>query len=87
MPSKVDTADILERFLKARVPLIVLRTIEGTRGLDLLKGVASKVRAMPFYYHSRATGLFDITSPTPVIDDRSFVVALDFATATFSGRN
>ncbi|MGB2950818.1 MAG: AAA family ATPase [Rhodococcus sp. (in: high G+C Gram-positive bacteria)] len=87
MPSKVDTADILERFLKARVPLIVLRTIEGTRGLDLLKGVASKFRAMPFYYHSRATGLFDITSPTPVIDDRSFVGALDFATATFSGRN
>ncbi len=87
MANSIETAENLRRLFKARVPLIVLRTAESTRGLDLMFSVASEFKSMSFYVHSRAKGLFAVGSQVPVNDDRSFVGALDFATSTFAARS
>ena len=87
MPNSIDTAESLRRFIKARVPLIVVRTVESTRGLDLVFAVAGEFRSMSFHAHSRAKGLYEIGAQVPISDDRSFVGALDFATSTFAARS
>lgn len=87
MPNSIDTAENLRRLIKARVPLVVVRTTESTRGLDLVFSVASEFRSMSFHAHSRAKGLYEIAAQIPVSDDRSFVGALDFATSTFAARS
>lgn len=87
MPNQAEAADIVSRYLKARVPLIVVRSIESSRALDLVRGVGQQARAMSFYCHSRARGLLELSGQTPVLDDRSFVGALDFAASTFVARN
>lgn len=87
MSNSAATAENLRRLFKARVPLVVLRTAEHTRGLDLLFAVAGEFRQMSFYAHSRAKGLYEVGTQLPVSDDRSFVGALDFATSTFTARS
>ncbi|WLP92148.1 AAA family ATPase [Gordonia sp. NB41Y] len=87
MPNGYETAEQIRRLLKARVPLIVVRTSESTRGLDLIFAVAGEFRSMSFHAHSRAKGLYEVGSMMPVSDDRSFVGALDFATSTFAARS
>ena len=87
MPNLVNTSEILLRYVKARVPLIVVRSVERTRALEVLDHVAAQVRSMTFFTHSRTTGLFETGSPSPVSEDRSLVGALDYATSTFSARN
>ncbi|MFT4127529.1 MAG: AAA family ATPase [Gordonia sp. (in: high G+C Gram-positive bacteria)] len=87
MPNGIETAENLRRLIKARVPLVVLRTIENARALDLLYSVTREFRSMSFHMHSRAKGLYEINGKVPISDDRSLVGALDFATSTFSARN
>ena len=59
MPNKRETADILARFIKARVPLIAVRSIERGRALEVINGVADQLRAMAFYTHTRTRGLLE----------------------------
>lgn len=87
MSNQTETAEIVRRYLKARVPLIVIRTIEPARALDVLRHVGGQLKAMQFYLHSRTRGLFELSGQVPVIEDRSFVGALDFAASTFTGRS
>jgi len=86
MPNQISTADVITRYLKARVPLIVVRTIESPRALDVLRGVAGTFGSMSFYWHSRTRGLFELSGQAPVIDDRSLVGALEFTASTFVNR-
>lgn len=86
MPDQHETSEQLLRLLQARVPLIVIRTVERTRALDVIDHVASQVKSMPFYVHSRARGLVERGQSVPVSDDRSLVGAFDFAASTFASR-
>ncbi|MGB3301888.1 MAG: AAA family ATPase [Gordonia sp. (in: high G+C Gram-positive bacteria)] len=86
MPNRADTADQLNRFFMARVPVVIVRTSEYARAIDLVSETAQRFGQMSFYLHSRAKGLSEVGSNVPVNDDRSFVGALDFATSTFLGR-
>lgn len=86
MPTLTQTSDILLRFLKARVPLIILRSDERGRAMDVLSSVGAQLRSMPFYVHSRTTGLQDLASGAAISDDRSLPGALEYATQTFSSR-
>lgn len=88
MGNRLQTYDELKRFLSARVPMIILRTSEHARGIDLVCEVAQQhFKNMAFYLHSSAKGLTEVGSNVPINDDRSFVGALDFATSTFMGRS
>jgi hypothetical protein len=44
-------------------------------------------KAMPFYLHSPAKGLLDLSAGQPITDDRSLTGALDYATKSFTSRD
>lgn len=89
MPTYLECARELDSYLSARIPVIALRTIEQARAIRLIREAAGDPRraAMPFWMHTRATGLRDLRTNAPVNDDRSITGALDYATMQFTNRN
>jgi MoxR-like ATPase len=75
----------LDELLAARTPVIILRTTEQGRAMRLLKESATSTRSLnlPFWIHTRATGLSDLRTNASVTDDRSVNGALDFAVGKF----
>lgn len=80
------TAALVRRYLNARVPLIVIRTIEPVRATAILADCAVSMRSMAFYQHSRTEGLRDMVSGHPVSDEASLASALEQARSTFKAR-
>lgn len=87
MPDLVETQQIVHSFLSARVPLIVIRSIEPGRAMDMLRSCAGTLRSMAYYEHSRTEGLKDLVSGQTVADDTSLTAALEHARVTFKARN
>lgn len=87
MPDFVETQQIVTSYLSARVPLIVIRSIEPGRVMDLLRACASGLRSMSYYEHSRTEGTKDLLSGQGVADDTSLTAALEHARVTFKARN
>ncbi|MFF5443908.1 ATP-binding protein [Streptomyces sp. NPDC012888] len=88
MPNYADSHRDLDSYVSARVPVICVRTIEQQRALRLVRATATQPRRsnMPFWIYTRATGLRDLRSNTPVMDDRSLTGAMEFAAAQFTSR-
>lgn len=68
----------LERYLKARIPFISIRTSERARALEIAGEIAHKL-SVPVFYHTISQGTRDILSNRLVNDDRSVMGGLDFA--------
>ena len=86
MPDKATVVDSVERYLKARVPLIVIQSYEPNRVMEVLSECASTLSTMQFYEHSRTEGVRDLLSSQSVSDETSLVVALEHARTTFKAR-
>lgn len=86
MPNYVGTRNIVEQFLKARVPLIVINSVEPSRVTGLLSDIARELRSLPFFEFSATEGLVDLLSRKQMSDDYSLVGALDTAKQTFKTR-
>lgn len=86
MPDLARTHEVLRRYLNARVPLIVVRSIEPGRVLDSLGALAGELRTMAFYEHSRTEGLLEMTTRQSVAEDFSLPGALEHARSTFKAR-
>jgi ATP-dependent 26S proteasome regulatory subunit len=69
--------DILDRYLKARIPFISVRTAERSRILEIFNRVASNIN-IPIYVHTLSQGMRDINTGRTVNEDRSVAGALDF---------
>ena len=82
-----QTTDEVRRFIKARVPLIVIKTIEPVRAMDIIRQVASEYRQMPFFSCSRTEGLRELLTGSAVTEDYSLAAALDQAQQSFRGRS
>jgi hypothetical protein len=82
----LTTREKLRRLLNARVPLVVIKSIEANRALELVTSLAGELRAMPFYRHSRTEGLIEVLSRQTVSDDFSLPAALEHARTTYKGR-
>ncbi|WP_335980689.1 AAA family ATPase [Streptomyces sp. CA2R106] len=78
----------LDSYISARVPVIGMRSIEQQRALRLLREAAGQPRrsSMPFWIYTRATGLRDLRTNSPVQEDRSLVGAMEFAGKQFGSR-
>ena len=87
MPNLIETMEKLDRYFKARVPVIIVRTQEPSRALETIREAAVRNRAMPFYAHSPAKGLAELAGGQPITDDRSLTGALDYATKAFQSRD
>lgn len=86
MGDLASTASLVRRYLNARVPLIIIRTIEPVRATSILTDAAATMRAMAFYQHSRTEGLRDMGTGHTVSDDASLASALEQARQTFKAR-
>jgi hypothetical protein len=70
--------DTLERYLKARIPFISIRTSERSRALEVAGQIAHKLM-IPVFFHTISQGTRDIVSNRLVNEDRSVMGGLDFA--------
>jgi hypothetical protein len=88
MTNLEDSRRDLESYIAARVPFVVVRTIEQPRALRLLRDVASTPRRanLSFSMFSNARGLRDLRSSSSLSDDRSLSGALDYAAQQFATR-
>lgn len=87
MPNYVETRKIVEQFLKARVPLIVINSVEPNRVVELLSDIASSVASLPFFEFSATEGLVELLTRRQVSEDYSLAGALDTAKQTFKTRD
>lgn len=78
MSDMLDCKSTLERYLKARIPFISIRTPERGRALQLLEQLAGKLNISVFY-HTISQGTRDIVSDRMMNEDRSVIGGLDFA--------
>ena len=88
MSTYAESLKDLDSYISARVPLIGVRSIEQVRALRLVRQVAAvpKRAGLPFWVYTRATGLRDLRSNSPVTEDRSLTGAMDFAAQQFTNR-
>ena len=75
-----DTAEarkLLFQYTKARIPLIVINTIDKDRALEVLKSVSEEIQ-LSFYVSSLSKGIFDLTNNRTIEDDPSFYGAIAY---------
>jgi ATP-dependent 26S proteasome regulatory subunit len=77
MPDFAGCRTTLQRYLKARIPFIGLRTEERDRALDLCRELAAELNIAVFF-HSLSQGTRDLASNRTVNEDRSLAGALDY---------
>lgn len=70
--------DLLLKYSKARIPFIVINTIEPGRTLDMLKEISDELQ-LPFCVHTLTKGVYDLQTDKNLSDDRSVYGAIDFA--------
>lgn len=85
MSNKMECKKQLKRYLIARIPLIVVNTIERSRILGLLQDIAEEmvkdtmIDEGSFFVHTFSRGIYDIRTGDAVDEGAvSFVSALDF---------
>lgn len=77
MSNLKESENLLKRFAKARIPFIVIDTIEHARALSIIKNVSQEVNT-PFLVHTLSKGLYNLQDGSNVNDDNSIYSALDF---------
>ena len=85
MSSESVCLDTLERYLKARIPFISLRTADRSRALGVLKKITEKL-SMTVYKHTISQGTREIVTERQINEDRSVAGALAFATDQMASR-
>ena len=86
MPNYLETTEIITRYLKARVPLIVVKSTEPVRVFSILRTISTNIPSLPFFYYSAADGLRELASNQLVLEDQSLAAALDQAKTMFKAR-
>lgn len=76
-----DTAGakkLLARYTKARIPFVAMSTIERSRALELLEGVAREEPSVTFFAHTLSKGTYFLADGRPADEGKSFWDAIDF---------
>lgn len=69
--------ELLKRYSIARIPFIVINSIERGRTLDILKEISEEL-SLQFCVHTLSKGIFDISTEKIISDDKSVYGAIDF---------
>ena len=73
----LKTKKTLTRFINARIPLIVINSIEKTRTIDLLKEI-SKENNLNIKIHSMSKGFSDLMTGEVFSNEKLFISSLDY---------
>ncbi len=71
-----EVKEYLTRYLKARIPVIILNTIEKNRVLRLISEVAKETNNK-FNLYEMSTGITDLETNTVISEDKTIMSALD----------
>ncbi len=71
-----EVKEYLTRYLKARIPVIILNTIEKNRILRLINEVAKETNNK-FNLYEMSTGITDLETNTVISEDKTIMSALD----------
>lgn len=77
MSDVAKSKELLKRYSIARIPFIVIDTIERTRTLDILKEISEEL-TLSFYVHTLSKGMYDLRTEKVVNDDKSIYGAIDY---------
>lgn len=69
--------ELLQRYSLARIPFIVIDSMERARTLEILKDVSEEL-SLPFYVHTLSKGTYDIGTEKVLNEDKSFYGAVDY---------
>lgn len=86
MSNIAESKDLLERYLKARIPLITIRTDERKRALDIIRDV-SMLLDLPVACHSNSRGIYDVRTDQQIKDGNSYYDALDYMKDSMAHRD
>lgn len=77
MSDAAKSKELLKRYSIARIPFIVINTIERARTLAILKEISEEL-ALPFYVHTLSKGIYDLTTEKVINSDKSVYGAIDY---------
>lgn len=86
MPDFLQTQGLVRRYLSARVPLIIVQSIEPTRVMSLLTECAGRMRALTFFEHSLSDGIRELLTRQLYSEDAALALAMEQARSTFKSR-
>ncbi len=69
--------ELLKRYSSARIPFIVIDTMERDRALEVLKEVADEL-TISFFVHTMSKGIYDLSSGKVLSEDKSIYSAIDY---------
>lgn len=78
MSNYSECIDIMRHYEKARIPFVVVDTIEVTRALEIIKQVTAELSIPGTYVHSVNKGMYDIVSGSVVDEDVTIYGALTY---------
>ena len=72
-----ETKEYLKRYLKARIPVIILNTVEKNRAIRLLKDITTETN-YNFSLYQMSQGITDLKTNTLKSEDKTIMSALDY---------
>jgi ATPase family protein associated with various cellular activities (AAA) len=85
MPNEATTEAVLERYLKARIPFVTIRSAERARVLPMLKRLARRLQ-IDVVAHTLTRGVYDLGGDKQLSVDKSFWSAMEYAGDQFQNR-
>lgn len=85
MSNAASFRSTIERYLKARIPFVSIRTPERLRALEIIRDVATHLN-IPVYVHTLSQGMRDLQSGRCVNEDRSVHGAMDYISTQITQR-
>ena len=83
--NKTEFHTTLLRMFRARIPFIVINSIERARVLDTISILADEI-GVPIYVHSLSHGTQDIKAKRSLNEDKSVIGGLDYGIQQMSQR-
>ena len=80
-----NAKELLKRYSTARIPFIVINTLERDRILEVLKEVAEEMN-LTFMTHTMSKGIFDLVSEKMLSEDKTIYGAIDYASEQMGRR-
>ena len=72
-----ETKNYIKRYLKARVPVIIIKTVEKNRAIRLMKEISSETN-INFELFQMSQGITDLKTNTIKSEDKTIMSALDY---------
>ena len=72
-----EAKEYLKRYLKARIPVIIINSVEKNRSIRLIKDTANEIN-MNFSLYQMSQGITDLKTNSIKSDDKTIMSALDY---------